>query len=282
MSLVINNKIGIGTAQFGMRYGISNFNGQTSPSEVKRILHVCHLNEIKYIDTAAAYGKAENILGLNDLSNFRIITKFMHYSGKGMIKEQLNTSLNNLKIKSLYGLLAHKPLELLSDDFYWNELIALKETGKIKKIGLSFNTVTEMELLLEKGRIPDIIQVPYNYLDNRFEKLMIDLKKKGCEIHARSIFLQGLFFRNIDTLDSFFDEVKPILNFVKENVKSLEGTLLNFVIEKEFVDVAIIGIENSIQLINNINSINKGEKLPPLNKKISDSILIPSNWNIKT
>jgi aryl-alcohol dehydrogenase-like predicted oxidoreductase len=282
MSPVINKKIGIGTAQFGMKYGISNFNGQTSPGEVKKILHVCHLNDIKYIDTAAAYGKAENILGLNDLSNFRIITKFMHYSGKGMIKEQLNTSLNHLKIKSLYGLLAHRPLELLSDDFYWDELIALKESGNIKKIGLSFNTVTEMELLLEKGRIPDIIQVPYNYLDNRFEKLMIDLKKKGCEIHARSIFLQGLFFRNIDTLDSFFDEVKPILNSVKENVKSLEGTLLNFVIEKEFVDVAIIGIENSIQLINNINSINKGEKLPPLNKKISDSILIPSNWNIKT
>jgi len=278
MSNFLISKIGIGSAQFGMKYGISNAKGQTSIEEVNKILSVCATCGIKYVDTAAAYGNAEEVLGMNDLHEFNVITKFMYYPEKGIIQKQMNESLQKLNINKAYALLAHRPIYLLSNNYHWDELVHLKEVGKVGKIGFSLNSVDELNQLLDKKLFPDIIQIPYNYLDNRFESIAIDLKKQGCEIHSRSAFLQGLFFKKVEELDSFFDEIKPILISIKENAGSLEGALLHYVLTKHFIDVVIIGVENSIQLLNNLHAVKNQELLLPLNLNISEKIQNPSMW----
>lgn len=271
-------KIGLGTVQFGIPYGISNNSGQTSPAEVTRILEIAKANAIQVLDTASAYGNSEKILGQNDLSSFKIVSKFMPPKNGAMISEQLQKSLADLGVPALYGYLAHRPADLAENLHQWDELISLKEKGKIQKIGFSMYKPEELDKLLDQNIVPDIIQAPFNYFDRRFRDSMISLKQDGCEIHTRSAFLQGLFFMDISKLDSFFDEVAPLIEHLQKNSKNLPGALLNFVLDQPFVDRVIIGVENSQQFIENLKSIPMLEPLPDLEQKISESILIPSNW----
>ena len=69
-------KIGIGTAQFGLNYGVSNQQGKTSPLEVKNILNLALDHDIYVLDTAPAYGESEDVLGkiLPPGNSLKIIT----------------------------------------------------------------------------------------------------------------------------------------------------------------------------------------------------------------
>lgn len=271
-------KIGLGTVQFGTNYGISNFNGQTSDIEVGDILDSAYRLGIKIIDTAAAYGEAENVIGHFDMARFKVVSKFMPPKESANINSLLQKSLDKLQTDSLYGFLAHRPMQLLSNPEQWEELLKLKNENKIKKIGFSLNAPEEIDLLLSKGFMPDLIQVPYNYFDNRFENSMIALKESGCEIHTRSTFLQGLFFLNPDHLNPFFKEVKPLIKSLQENNEYLASSLLVYSLKKEFIDKVIIGVETNNQLIQNLNTIEKAKSLPKLNSIIEEKILNPSLW----
>ncbi|SFG62516.1 aldo/keto reductase [Pedobacter insulae] len=277
-----NHKIGLGTVQFGMPYGISNSGGQTSDKEVADILKYALSNNVLFIDTASAYGNAEDILGKTNLEPFKVISKFMPPTASVGIEEQLNQSLSKLQIGSLYGYLAHRPTDLLKNPHHWLELERLREENKVGKIGYSLNTVEELITLLDKDMIPDLVQVPYNYFDNRFRHQLIELKSQGCEIHTRSAFLQGLFFMNVDELPVFFAEVKEdIQNLQTEFKESLASVLLKYVLSLDFIDCVIMGVENVQQLSLNITNISEAPIIKDWNRKISDLILMPVNWPSK-
>lgn len=278
----LNSKIGLGSVQFGMHYGVSNNHGQTTSDEVTKILNYAIKSGITFVDTASAYGNSEEILGFNDLKKFKIISKFMPQDKYDSIRIQLKTSLDKLKVDSLYGYLSHRPLSLIDNQKQWEELLVLKQENKVKKIGFSLNEPKELDLLLNNGMIPDLIQVPYNYFDNRFRDILIDLKSKGCEIHTRSAFLQGLFFSDIEKLPSFFDEVKKYISELQINLSdNLSGALLKYVLSLEFVDVVIMGVENENQLKNNLSSIKAADYLSSKDFNFSNLVLMPSNWPIK-
>jgi aryl-alcohol dehydrogenase-like predicted oxidoreductase len=271
-------KIGLGTVQFGIPYGISNKSGQTSVAEVTSILNYAKEKGIDVLDTASAYGTSEEVLGQNNLEYFNIVSKFLIQNNEQNISTQLHASLKLLNINSLYGYLAHRALDVVNNPELWDELNKFKEKGFIKKIGFSFNEINEMEAVLAAGFTPDIIQIPFNYLDNRFQTYMIDLKSKGCEIHTRSPFLQGLFFSDTSDLNPFFDEIKPILTQLQEYGNELPGMLLKHCIEKPFVDKVIFGVNTLAQLQENIKSMMNAKNLPLNERKVNESILIPSKW----
>ncbi|MDT0644237.1 aldo/keto reductase [Zunongwangia sp. F363] len=273
-----SKKIGLGTVQFGMDYGISNGRGQTSKEEVRSILNCARKNQIKFLDSASAYGNAEEILGICGVEDFNIVSKFMPSEEGVSLQEQLNSSFEKLRVESLYGYLAHRPLALIDEPDAWQELLELKKAGKIEKIGFSLNQPEELEKLLNIGLLPDLVQVPYNYFDRRFEKAIEDLKNGGCEIHTRSAFLQGLFFVEPSKLSSFFDEIKLNLEEIQNRESSLAGDLLNFVLSNEMIDKVIIGVEDKSQLENNFQMLKSAKELPFLTKEIPDNILIPSLW----
>jgi aryl-alcohol dehydrogenase-like predicted oxidoreductase len=273
-----SEKLGLGTVQFGIPYGISNTSGQTPPEEVRDILALALKNNIKVLDTASAYGAAESVLGEVGVEGFEIVSKFMTPAEGETISLQLKATFQNLKQEKLYGYLAHRPQELLKKPELWEELQGFKEEGLIIKRGFSLNKPEELERLLEKGMHPDLIQVPYNYLDNRFEELMKELHSKGCEIHTRSAFLQGLFFRDAETLPDFFNEVKPVLSHLQSEKASLSGKLLKYVLQKPFIDKVIIGVENAQQLQQNLDDIHSAPALPQKEKQVPENILMPMYW----
>ena len=69
----------------------------------------------------------------------------------------------------------------------------LKKNKKISKIGVSIYDLKEIKKILKKYKI-DVLQIPFNVLDQRLlnSNFLGLLKRRKIEIHARSIFLQGL------------------------------------------------------------------------------------------
>lgn len=275
-----HKKIAIGSVQFGSDYGISNSTGITSEEEVTKIIYYCKEKDITTIDTAFGYQKSEEILGRNDLTNFDVVSKFLPESDViPCVKEQLTISLKRLNISCLYGYLAHRPSYVLQNKHIWTLLKDAKKDKLIKKIGFSFNDPTEIDDVIKENLIPDIIQVPFNYFDNRFEKKIHSLKERyNTEIHVRSVFLQGLFFTDASKLDAFFNPIKEYMVDLQNKYSPLNAYLLNYVINKDFVDKVVIGINNKNQLIENLEGLKHKDKLPDFQGKIDDSILIPSNW----
>lgn len=274
-----NSKIGLGSVQFGLPYGISNTTGQTSDSEVFKILDLALKYDISTIDTAASYGISETIIGKNKGNRFDIVSKFMPSINGISIKAQFENSLDALKINTLYGYLAHRPLELIAHKEDWEVIQQLKAEERISKIGFSLNDPREYDELLAAGIIPDIVQVPFNYFDTRFKEVLIELKEKGCEVHTRSTFLQGLFFMDIAQLPNFFTPFFLELEFLQTTFeKNLSGALIKYVIDQSFIDKVILGIENAAQLENNINGLMSASALKPLTNSFSDELLMPMHW----
>ena len=66
------SKISLGTAQFGLDYGIANQKGKISFSNAEKIIEFALSKNIKRIDTASAYGDSEKVLGRIGVKNFKI------------------------------------------------------------------------------------------------------------------------------------------------------------------------------------------------------------------
>jgi aryl-alcohol dehydrogenase-like predicted oxidoreductase len=273
-------KIGLGTVQFGTDYGISNRGGKVARDEVAKILEYFRTNGGSILDTASAYGSAEEVLGRFDLSNFNIVSKWMPPAEGENLRMLLNESLSKLNVKRLYGYLAHRPQYVLENPETWKEVVQLKSEGRVGKVGFSLNRPDEFTALERAGIIPDLLQVPYNYFDRRFENVCRTFKERGGEVHTRSAFLQGLFFMPTDKLSSHFTEVKPFIKNLQENYSNLAGELLGFALKNTWSDAVIVGVESVEQLASNFESQRSVSGLPFFDKSIPDSILAPSNWNL--
>lgn len=273
-------KIGLGTVQFGSVYGISNQRGQTTIDEVASILDYAKKVGIKYLDTASAYGQSESVLGQFNLNDYRVVSKFLANDKLNeSIEVQFEETLQKLHVNKLYAYMFHRPNYIIDNPNLWNVFADLKQKNLVEKIGYSLNEVLELDKLLDLNFIPDIIQVPYNLFDNRFESYMKDLKAKGCEIHTRSTFLQGLFFVEADKLSPFFSSVKSIIYELQNTYgNELPKALLDYVISKDFVDVAIIGVETKKQLESNVR-LNKSYSLElDEDIKFLEKIIRPFMW----
>ncbi len=277
MQIINLSKLGLGTVQFGLNYGISNKDGQTTEAEVASILNYAKGKKINLLDTASAYGASELVLGHNNLEDFNIVSKFIFRENEGILSEQFHRSKEKLNVESLYGYLAHRVSDVLNNPWLWDEMQTLKEEQQVKKVGFSFNEVKELEKILSLGIMPDIIQVPYNFLDNRFDWYMELLKEKGCEIHTRSAFLQGIFFTDYEKLNPFFDELKPIIKEL-QNVDNLPGLLIKYCTDKPFIDRVIVGVNSLKQLEYNLKDMPENSCLPFPPSSINESLLIPSKW----
>lgn len=271
-------KLGLGTVQFGTDYGIANKNGQVKREEIAKILKYCKQIGIDVLDTASAYGNAEQVLGEFDLSEYKVISKFLPNGDIIEFDNQLNNTLKNLSLNTIYGYLTHRPESIINNHWQWEALLKAKSIGKVQKIGFSLNTPLELSALLDSNMIPDLVQVPYNYLDRRFEEHLKSLKKLKVEIHTRSVFLQGLFFMNPDELSNHFSSAIPFFKSLA-NIKQLSGHLLEFVLSKDFIDKVIIGTESLNQLQGNIEELlNLHIEELPHPPNLSESILMPMFW----
>lgn len=274
-------KLVLGTVQFGLQYGV-NSAGRPSEDAVKGILAEAAKGGIVTLDTSSAYGNSEEILGecITPNENFNIVSKYP--KGETPVGEMFNSSLKRLKVEKLYGYLLHH-FEVYKDNpQVWDEFIALKESGKVQKIGFSLYTPEELELILKNGSPFDLIQVPFNIFDKKFLPYMKELHQKGVEIHVRSTFLQGLFFKDRNALPEKLQPMKKYLlqldEFSKKSGLSISEIALNYNLQNPYIDGVLIGVDNVEQLQMNLNSV----KDTPIDIEIEvkeQELLNPVNWN---
>ena len=250
-------KIAIGTAQFGMNYGISNCHGQISEQEAKEILAFAQKEGIDLIDTAAVYGNSEQTIGtvLRADNAIKIVTKTAGNS-KDEILFSFNRSLERLKVRKVYGLLFHCFNEVKEGSSKWDLLRSLKDKAVVDRIGVSLYHPEEWQFLLENNIIPDIVQVPFNLFDQRFKKILPEMKARGVEIHVRSVFLQGLLLMEPEKLDPFFSPIKHNLSILRNEVIrlgcSIQQICLGYVDAYDEIDYIVIGVERLENLIENL------------------------------
>lgn len=278
------SRLALGTVQFGLDYGISNTIGKTKDEEVRKILDAALTTGINTLDTASSYGDSEKIIGNYNSQAFNIISKFpCTVQSAEDLKVSFELSLLNLKTSFLYGYLAHDADMLLKYPGLWQSLEEIKNKGSIKKIGFSLYRPQQLEQLLAMNYIPCIVQVPYNFIDRRFEKYFLQLKSLGCEIHVRTAFLQGLFFFDPDKLSSFFDGVKPLLLQLRQHFpgnEQIAAFLMKFVLSNMSVDKLVFGVNTKAQFQENIDSLQLNtEKLHiDWNEDLPEEILMPDKW----
>ncbi|MDP1672295.1 MAG: aldo/keto reductase [Burkholderiales bacterium] len=289
-------KIGLGTVQFGMNYGISNTRGKPSEDEIRRTLDVARGAGIQIIDTAHTYGESEAVLGRNlpAKHEFRIVTKTLPLRTETVsaadiqrVISAFHFSLERLRQPSVYGLLAHHASDLLAKggEHLMSTLVSLKSQGLIKKIGVSVYDQLELDAILSRYTI-DMIQLPFNVLDQRLLEngTLSRLNKDGIEIHARSIFLQGLLLMDPDNLGSHFRSaqgpLKKFHEFSRSHGKTPLELALNFAINRKEIDHIIIGINHPEELA----EILSAAQLPPAIDNYSDfaihdeTVLNPARW----
>lgn len=257
-------KIGLGTVQFGVDYGISNSAGKVPVSEVRKILDLAKQQDVSILDTAFAYGDSEKILGsiLADDGCFSVVTKTPVFKNQVIAKNEVTElsnafidSLKKLQQKSIYGLLVHAAEDLLKHggDLLWKEMCHLKEQGMVKKIGVSIYTAEQIDKILDKYPI-DLIQLPINVFDQRLllNGYLNKLKKLNIEIHARSIFLQGVLLSKVKELPEYFKPLHRHLQgyyeFVYKHKWILVQAALGFVLGIKEIDTVLLGVDNEIQL----------------------------------
>jgi aryl-alcohol dehydrogenase-like predicted oxidoreductase len=281
-------KIILGTVQFGIDYGISNKKGKPSDEVLKAILTIAKINNIGFLDTARNYGNAEQRIGNFSNQEFKIISKFPKVSSITELNDVFLESLTALKSNNLYGYMAHNADVLIENPSLWKFLEDQKSSERIAKIGYSLYYPEQLEKLLNLGLIPDIVQIPFSILDRKFEKKLPVLKELGTEIHVRSVFLQGLYFMNPnelpEKLSSLHSSLTELQIICKENDRSIGEVALNYVIQNDFIDKVVIGVETPIQMEENIKLVSNWSHLDGLFSKIeaievmNKNLLNPVNW----
>ncbi len=292
----------LGTVQFGMKYGINNQLGrQPYWEESFSMLDYALGNGISVIDTAAAYGEAEQLLGSYIKKRgcgqrVRIISKLK----PNIIEEGSNTrevvtgecksSLKKLSIDCLDGYMLHTPEYIYNEDIV-SALMGLKKDGYVKNIGVSIYGLEEGYAAINTG-VMDYIQLPYSILDQRGikEGFIPAAKEAGVKIFTRSAFLQGLFMMDMGTLPEHLKNAVPYLDIIEEILGKYGvdkvSAILAFVQYEKDIDYLVFGVEKKEQLEENIFKSKHGdvpeECIQELKDKIngaSQSVIFPSLWS---
>lgn len=255
----MDEKLILGTVQFGLKYGINNSVGKPLKESVFDILLHAHENGIKYLDTAELYGNAHELIGEFHRSypekKFKVITKFPH-DFDDRSDDKIKNYLNQLNVDYLEAILFHSYDSYIYHLSHIANLVKLKNKT-IKLIGVSVYTNEQMNKVIDDTNI-DIIQLPFNLFDNFNHRgeLLKKAKLKNKIVHTRSVFLQGLFFMNKENPNKIRLKLEKELDLLS-NISSRTGysigeIALKYCLGQQNIDGVLIGVDSLKQLKENI------------------------------
>ncbi len=254
----------LGTAQFGLDYGVTNNNGAVSGTEISAILDLGLSSGINRLDTAPAYGNAESLLGINGTSSgrFEITSKAPKHTRDlfdstdvKRYDESLRSSLSNLGISQLSTYLLHNSYDLKKpgSDHLTEWLLSLKRSGIVERLGISIYEASELDDI--ESEFTEVVQLPLSLYDQRLiqDKTIESLSRNGSKVCARSVFLQGLLACSSERWPSWISN--EALCHHKRLEKTLAGygltpleAALAFLKEQIEIDSVIVGVCSSEQL----------------------------------
>lgn len=284
-------KIALGTVQFGLDYGVANQAGRVSFDEAKKILGLAQEHGIDTLDTAIAYGDSEATLGRLGVRDSKIITKLPAIPDgcanvAAWVEDQVASSLERLGVANLYGVLLHRPDQLLGEHGVelYGALQQLKQREFTQKIGVSIYGPAELQLLSQMTC--DLVQAPLNILDRSLVESgwAQRLRQQGTELHVRSTFLQGLLLMNSEQRPEKFSRWAPLWS---EWVRWLESSgitalqaCLGYVLGVAEVDKMVVGVDSAHHLQQILDaSKQRVDGLPAWPDNIDEELINPALWN---
>lgn len=287
-----SSRLSIGTAQLGLSYGVANTAGRPSFSEAKATIQEASANQIHSLDTAAAYGNSESILGKIGVKEWHVTTKLpptmrdMHETEKNWVALHVKRSLENLQLDSIHGLLLHDAsiLRLQNGKDVYKCLQRERENGHVRKIGVSVYSPEELRLLISSFEF-DIVQMPYNIFDRRLvaSGLLDELKQRRIEVHVRSVFLQGLLLMPATSRPKMFQRWRIHWDrwdqWLATSGTTALQSCLQFALAEPRIDRIIVGVETVKQLREIIDASSVNCPRIPDELMCSDTMLLnPSKW----
>ena len=290
----------LGTANFGLRYGIAN-NRMLSQREAFAILEKALDVGVCCVDTARGYGEAEKVLGRFFRVHgklFDVVTKLpdAEYQSVEDVERQVNTSLETMGIDQIDVLLLHSFKSL---DRFKEILLAVLERyvsqGLVGRYGSSAYHPHELETSIEISRQDGFqmgaAQFPLNVFDQRFLKngYLRKLRALDIALYARSIFLQGLFFMDFASLRNHFEAAKPrieeLANLARLYGTSVEALALAFAASSG-VDYVVLGVDSAAQLEKNaaLMAVDAADLFSKLKSRlealevIDETVILPYKW----
>ena len=297
----VKERLCLGTVQFGLAYGINNKTGKPARDEVFAMLDYALEQGIEYIDTAAAYGNAEELLGeyfssRKVPSDLKVISKLMPnliaddcMDAEPLLIKEIEKSLQRLHLNCLEGYLLHTPTNFYNSSIM-RGLKHAKELGLIKNLGVSIYE-TQHALDVVASGLVDFIQVPYNIFDQRLEKTDFYslARANGVMVFGRAPFLQGLLFMQPDEVPEHLARARNYLQEFAQIIASyelpqVEASLL-FSAQNPGLDRVVFGVDNMVQLKEDLEIIANytadgscREELKQHFSNMEKEIIFPSLW----
>jgi aryl-alcohol dehydrogenase-like predicted oxidoreductase len=290
----MNQKIALGTVQFGLPYGVANAGGQPTIEQVRDVLASARQLGVDTIDTAINYGTSEAVLGKIGVSDFRVISKLpacpeSEPDVEAWVHASLNSSLQRLGISRFYGILLHRPQDLNRPQGHliYRALQAAVERGQVEKMGISVYRPEDLAEFLARFEF-GLIQAPLNVFDRRLHESgwLNRLNEAGIEVHVRSVFLQGLLLMDVEKRPVFFNQWQGVWDkwdrwLAVSNVTPLEACL-SFARSIPGVSRIVAGVVDSAQL-NELcaDPAHRIDDFPQFGVGPDDDLINPAKWRLQ-
>lgn len=287
----MNDRLALGTVQFGLEYGIANQAGRVQLEDVRQILQEASAHGVDTLDTAIAYGDSESILGQTGVDGWRVITKLSALPEDctdvaGWVQAQVEGSLKRLGVGQLHGVLLHRPEQLLGKDgkSLFNALQHLKTQGFTRRIGVSVYGPEELDRVTAEMQF-DLVQAPLNILDRRLVESgwARRLKDQGTEVHVRSAFLQGLLLMPAEQRPEKFRRWQPVWSewtrWLDETGLTPLQACLGYVLGIQGIDEVVVGVDSVKQLQEIFAAAHSPlSSLPDWPQPVDTDLINPGRW----
>jgi aryl-alcohol dehydrogenase-like predicted oxidoreductase len=288
-----------------MPYGIGNRGGMPSERESFELLQEAWESGVASYDTAAAYGRSEEVLG-RFFAGKRplIVTKIRVEPQPGddaeriarQMRERIESSLARLQLKQIPIVLLHNPdvMERWGDAVTAGFRTVIRE-GLVGRAGISVahNTKEEYRVLSNylQDDLYEAVQLQLNVLDHRPIRsgILEMLREAGKIVFARSVFLQGVIYLSEEELSARLpDAAEPVAALralAEEYGVPLAQAAVSFVRDTPGVTSLVVGAETKEQVRDNAALIaapampeELRERLLERFANVPDRVVTPSMW----
>lgn len=284
------SQLALGCVQFGLPYGITNRDGLMSEDSIREILVQSRELEIDLLDTASSYGNAESVLGQIGVSDFDVVTKLPYNKPDNVsliqwMLREFSASLVRLRVDNAHGLLFHNIGQVFveSPAMVRAAIDHVKSTQQVTNIGVSVYSPVDLDMVFKVFK-PDIVQLPMNAFDRRFEKSgwLDRLNSLEVEVHVRSIYLQGLMLAPMSDLPLRFrhweQDFQRWHDFVKSlNVSPTAASIA--AVRSPGISRLVVGVQSLDQLDELVSGYETSSTIEVPDFNIDDlRLLLPTMW----
>jgi aryl-alcohol dehydrogenase-like predicted oxidoreductase len=295
------SRLMLGTAQFGMPYGVANRTGQPTYDEVVAIVAAAVEGGVNCFDTAAAYGTSEEVLGralhaLGIADRVVVVTKVRPLTGAELadrvlasraIEQSVADSRRRLQLDCLPVVLFHREADATHRDV----LQRLQAKGWLRFAGVSCDNRPGLATTFVAAGNTSALQLPANVLDRRHQSSGVfqEAASRGVALFVRSVYLQGLLLMAEHEIPPALCGVIPVRRHLAAIASAagmhLAELAVRFMLAQEGVTCVLAGVETVAQVRENVAIVARGplpddvlRAIDLETPELSETLVTPALW----